>query len=88
MFNNPAVLDLNANLVEVTRIIERQSLALRREAVNALNHPGFCTGANYGYGNLAGSPDARFNMNSTSFGHIGYTSAPAREELFGAHYRF
>ena len=88
MFNNPSVLGLDANLVKITRINERQSIELRLEAVNALNHPSFYTGANYGFGNTAGAPDSRFNINSASFGHIGYTFFGSREVQFGVHYRF
>ena len=88
MFDNPAAVDLDANITKVTRITERQSVELRLEASNALNHPSFYTGANYGFGNLAGAPDARFNINSTSFGRIGYTFYGSREVQLGLHYRF
>ena len=88
MFDNPAVFNLDANITKVTRIDERHSIELRLEAVNALNHPSFYTGANYGFGNFAGAPDARFNINSTSFGRIGYTFFDSREVQLGLHYRF
>ncbi|HEY2013288.1 MAG TPA: TonB-dependent receptor [Bryobacteraceae bacterium] len=88
MFDNPAAVDLDANITKVTRITERQSIELRLEASNALNHPSFYTGANYGFGNQAGAPDARFNINSTSFGRIGSTFYGSREVQLGLHYRF
>lgn len=88
MFDNPADFNLDANLTKVTRINERHSIELRLEALNALNHASFYTGANYGFGNLAGAPDARFNINSTSFGRIGSTFYGARNVQLGLHYRF
>ncbi|HLK68364.1 MAG TPA: TonB-dependent receptor [Bryobacteraceae bacterium] len=88
MFDNPSVFNLDANLTKITRINERHSIELRLEALNALNHPSFYSGANYGFGNFAGVPDARFNINSTTFGRIGYTFNDSREVQLGLHYRF
>ena len=88
MFNNPPAFNLDASLTKVTRINDRQMVELRLEAVNALNHPSFYTGNNYGFGNTAGTPEARFNINSTSFGRIGYTFTSARQVQLGLVYRF
>ena len=63
-------------------------LELRLEAVNALNHTSFYTGANYGFANTSGSPDAQFNINSTSFGRITSTFFGPRQVQLGIHYRF
>jgi hypothetical protein len=88
MFNNPTDFILDANISKITRVTERQTIELRLEAVNALNHPSFYTGANYGFGINAGLPDARFNINSTQFGRIGSTFFSARQVQIGLHYRF
>jgi hypothetical protein len=88
MFDNPPVFNLNANITKITHITERQVVELRLEAVNAINHASFYNGANYGFGNSAGAPDARFNINSASFGRIGYTFNGPRAVQLGLHYRF
>jgi hypothetical protein len=88
LFDNPPVFGLDANVAKITRITERQSVELRLEAINALNHASFYNGANYGFANSAGSPDAQFNINSTSFGRITRTFFPAREVQIGLFYRF
>jgi hypothetical protein len=88
MFDNPSDFLLDANIRKVTKITERQTIELRMEAVNALNHPSFYTGANYGFNNSVGAPDARFNINSTSFGRIGNTFTDARRLQLGLIYRF
>ena len=88
MFNNPTVFNLDASLTKVTRVTERQVVELRLEAVNALNHASFFSGNNYGFGNTAGAPEARFNINSTSFGRIGYTFTSSRQVQLGLIYRF
>jgi hypothetical protein len=88
MFDNPSVFGLDANITKVTKITERQSVELRLEAVNALNHATFYTGANYGIGNSAGVPDARFNINSASFGRVGYSFFGPRQVQLGLHWRF
>ncbi|MCX6622397.1 MAG: TonB-dependent receptor [Acidobacteria bacterium] len=88
MFSNPPNFNLDASLTKVTRITERQVVELRLEAVNSLNHPSFFTGNNYGFGNTAGTPEARFNINSTSFGRMGYTFNGSRQVQLGLVYRF
>jgi len=83
-FNNPSVFGLNASVQKVVRITERQSAELRLEAVNILNHSTFYTGDSYD----GGAPEARFNVNSTSFGRVGYSFFGPRVVQLGLFYRF
>lgn len=88
MFNNPAVFGLDASIQKITKITERQSIELRLDALNALNHPTFYTGSNFTNVGTGGGPDARFDINSTSFGVVGYTFFDRRILQLGLHYRF
>ena len=58
----------------MTHLTERQSVELRMEAQNILNHPAF----------FAGDQD----INSTQFGKIGSTFFGRRLIQFGLYYRF
>lgn len=88
LFNNPAVFGLDASIQKVTRITERQSLELRLDMLNALNHPTFYTGTSTSNSVSGGAPDSRFDINSTSFGVIGNTFFDRRILQLGLNYRF
>ena len=53
-----------------SRINERHLIEIRLEASNALNHASFYTGPNYGFGNQAGAPEARFNIDLKAAGAV------------------
>ena len=74
MFSGPWSFDLDASLQRSFRITERQSLQLRMEGVNVLNHPSFYVGDQ--------------NINSTTFGVITSTYNSPRVMQFGARYEF
>ncbi|PWT98709.1 MAG: hypothetical protein C5B51_28600 [Terriglobia bacterium] len=84
LFNNPPVFGMDASIQKVTRITERQSVELRMDAINVFNHPTFFAGDSYN----GGSPAARFNVNQTSFGRIGFTFFDRRVLQLGLRYRF
>jgi hypothetical protein len=84
LFNNPAVFGMDTGVQKVTKIRENQSIEIRMDVLNSLNHPSFYTGESYN----AGSPSARFNINSNSFGKIGFTFFDPRLVQLGLRYRF
>jgi len=57
---------------------------LRMDVINVLNHPAFFTGDSFN----GGAPAARFNINSTQFGRIGFTFFEPRKVQLGLRYRF
>jgi hypothetical protein len=74
MFSGPWSFDLDMSLQRKFRITERQSIELRMEGTNILNHPTFYVGDQ--------------NINSTTFGVIGSTFNPPRVMQFAARYQF
>jgi hypothetical protein len=84
MFNNPSVFGMDASVQKVTRIGERNSIELRTEVINVLNHPTFFNGDSFN----GGAPETQFNINSTSFGRIQHTFYEPRRVQFGLRYRF
>ncbi|MES1257712.1 MAG: hypothetical protein ABUS51_04750, partial [Acidobacteriota bacterium] len=74
VFSGPGSFDLDLSIQRRFRITERQSLEVRMEGVNILNHPTFYSGDQ--------------NINSTTFGVIGSTFNPPRVMQFAARYRF
>jgi trimeric autotransporter adhesin len=74
LFSGPWSFDLDLSLQRRFRITERQSLELRMEGVNVLNHPSFYAGDQ--------------NINSNTFGVITSTFNPPRVMQFAASYRF
>lgn len=74
MFSGPWSFDLDASLQRTFRITERQSLQIRMEGVNVLNHPSFYVGDQ--------------NINSTTFGVISSMFNSPRVMQFGARYEF
>jgi hypothetical protein len=76
MFSGPSVSNLDLAVMKRTKISERQSLEIRAEASNALNHPSFYLG------------NADLNINSTTFGKVTSTFYDRRLIQFSAHYRF
>jgi hypothetical protein len=73
-FYGPGFFDVDLSVQRKFRITERQSMEIRAEAVNVLNHPSFYSGDQ--------------NINSTSFGVIGSTLSTPRVMQFAARYRF
>jgi len=73
-FRGPSFFDVDLSVQRTFKITERQSLEIRGEAVNILNHPSFYSGDQ--------------NINSTSFGVIGSTFSTPRVTQFAARYRF
>jgi hypothetical protein len=73
-FSGPWSFDLDMSLQKNMKITERQSLEVRMEGVNVLNHPTFWVGDQ--------------NINSTTFGVIGYMMNSPRVMQFGMEYRF
>ena len=86
LFDNPAVFGLDAGIRKAFKVKERHSFELRMDAVNALNHPTFSSG--YSIPTLNGGPETRYNINSTSFGRIGYSFFGRRLVQLGLIYRF
>ena len=74
LFSGPWTFNLDTSLSKSIPITESQSLVLRMEAYNALNHATFQTGDQ--------------NVNSTTFGVIGSTFFPSRVLQFSLHYKF
>jgi hypothetical protein len=73
-FSGPWSFDFDASIQKNIRITERQSLEIRMEGVNVLNHPTFVAGDQ--------------NINSPSFGVISGPLNSPRIMQFGAKYRF
>jgi carboxypeptidase family protein/TonB-dependent receptor-like protein len=76
MFSGPWDFSLNFGVQKVTRITERQTVELRMEAQNIMNHPTF----------YAGESDP--SINSTTFGKITSTFFGRRLIQFALYYRF
>jgi hypothetical protein len=74
MFSGPWAFDLDMSVQRRFRITERQSLELRMEGVNILNHPTFYVGDQ--------------NINSTTFGALGSMFNTPRVMQFAARYQF
>ena len=74
VFTGPGLFDVDVSLQRRFKITEHQSVEVRAEAVNVLNHPSFYSGEQ--------------NINSTSFGTIGSTLGTARVMQFAVRYRF
>jgi hypothetical protein len=75
MFSGPWFFNLDASLTKNVKITERDSLVLRMEAFNALNHPSFWAG------------DQNINSTTPSFGTVAGVFQPRIME-FGAHFTF
>ena len=73
-FYGPWVFDMDASLQKTVRITERQSIELRMEGVNVLNHATFYSGDQ--------------NINSTTFGAVTSSFYGSRVVQFALHYRF
>jgi hypothetical protein len=73
-FSGPWSFDLDASLQKTIKITERQSVEVRMEGVNVLNHPSFYVGDQ--------------NINSTTFGVIGSMFNSPRVMQFGLRYQF
>ena len=84
LFNNPRVFTMDASIQKLTKIGENNSLELRADIIDALNHPTFYTGNNYN----SGAPDAQFNINSTAFGRVRRAFFDPRRVQIGLKYRF
>jgi hypothetical protein len=74
-FTGPTVSNLDLSLAKITKIGENQSIEIRAETSNALNHPSFYVNADQ-------------NINSTTFGKITTTFFDRRLFQFSLHYRF
>ena len=74
LFDGPWTFNTNLKLNKAIPITETKKLELAMEAINALNHATFWSGDQ--------------NINSTSFGVIGYMFYPPRVVQFGVHYTF
>ncbi|HEX4137142.1 MAG TPA: TonB-dependent receptor [Bryobacteraceae bacterium] len=74
MFNGPWAFDLDMSVQRKFKITERQSIELRMEGTNVLNHPTFYVGDQ--------------NINSTTFGAIGSMLYSPRVMQFAARYQF
>ena len=74
LLSGPASFDVDLSIQRHFRITERQTLEIRMEGVNILNHPTFYSGDQ--------------NINSTTFGALSSTFNPARVMQFAARYRF
>lgn len=74
MFSGPWSFDLDASVQKNIKITDRQSLELRVEGVNVLNHPTFWSGDQ--------------NINSTTFGVVSYMLNSPRKLQFGLRYQF
>jgi hypothetical protein len=73
-FSGPWSFDLDASIQKVIRITERQSLEIRMEGVNVLNHPTFYSGDQ--------------NITSNTFGAVTSMLNSPRVMQFGAKYQF
>jgi hypothetical protein len=74
VFSGPTSFDLDMSVQRRFRITEHQSVELRMEGINVLNHPSFFAGNQ--------------NINSTTFGVIGSTFNRPRVMQFAARYQF
>jgi hypothetical protein len=74
MFSGPWAFNLDASLERRFRITERQSIELRMEGTNILNHPTFSVGDQ--------------NINSATFGVVGSTFTLPRVMQFVVKYQF
>ena len=74
MFYGPWSFDVDLSLQKTVHITERQSVEIRMEGVNILNHPSFWAGDQ--------------NINSSTFGTMGSTLNLARVMQFGLRYQF
>lgn len=74
MFSGPWSFDLDMSVQKNVKITERQTVELRMEGRNVLNHPTFLTGTQV--------------INSTTFGAISSVLNPPRVMQFGLSYRF
>ncbi len=74
MFSGPWSFDLDMSVQRRFKITDRQSVELRMEGVNVLNHPTFYVGDQ--------------NINSTTFGVIGSMLNSPRVMQFAARYQF
>jgi hypothetical protein len=72
-FDGPSIFSLDMSLLKTVKLHERQSLEIRMDAFNALNHTSFYAGDQ--------------NINSTTFGAV-TGDYGSRVVQFGAHYRF
>lgn len=81
MFSGPWMFNLDLGVQKMTKITENQSLELRMESTNVLNHPAFFVG------DESADPDY-FNINSTTFGQIAGTLNGRRVIQLGLYYRF
>lgn len=73
LFDGPSIFGLDMSALKTVKLRERQSVEIRMDAFNALNHTSFYAGDQ--------------NINSTTFGVVG-TDYGSRVVQFGAHYRF
>jgi hypothetical protein len=74
LFSGPWDFNIDMNLAKTIRITERQSLKLRMDAYNALNHTTFWPGDQ--------------NINANTFGVVSSTFFNPRVMEFGAYYKF
>ena len=80
-FNGPWTFNLDFSIVKRTQITERQSLELRMDAFNSLNHATFYVGDE-------AATNTRFNINQPTFGTIISNAFDSRKIQFGLYYRF
>jgi len=73
LFDGPSIFSLDMSALKAVKITERQTLELRMDAFNALNHPTFFAGDQ--------------NINSPTFGVVSGDFG-SRVVQFGLHYRF
>jgi hypothetical protein len=73
-FSGPWSFDLDASIQKNIKLTERQSLEIRMEGVNVLNHPTFWVGDQ--------------NINSNTFGAIASMLNSPRVMQFGMRYMF
>jgi hypothetical protein len=74
MFNGPSNFNMDMGIQKSTKITERQSIELRAESTNVLNHPSFFISDQ--------------TINSTRFGRITQTFNDRRIIQLGLYYRF
>jgi Carboxypeptidase regulatory-like domain len=73
LFDGPSIFGLDMSALKTVKVREHQSLEIRMDAFNALNHTSFYAGDQ--------------NINSTTFGVVS-SDYGSRVVQFGAHYRF
>ena len=73
LFDGPSIFGLDMSALKTVKLRERQSVEIRMDAFNALNHTSFYAGDQ--------------NINSTTFGVVS-SDYGSRVVQFGAHYRF